>query len=59
MHRGYIKVWRKVQDSGLMQMPNTLALFMHILFSATHKDIKVGTSTGIIDLQSGQYIYFW
>jgi hypothetical protein len=56
MNRGYVKVWRKVQDSGLMQMPNTFALFMHILFSATHKDIKVGTSNGVIELKRGQYI---
>ena len=56
MHRGYILVWRKIQDSGLMQMPNTLAVFLHILFSATHKDIKVGTPNGAITLKRGQYI---
>jgi hypothetical protein len=56
MNRGYVKVWRKVQDSGLMQMPNTFALFMHILFGATHKDIKVGTTNGVIELKRGQYI---
>ena len=56
MHRGYVLVWRKIQDSGLMQMPNTLAVFLHILFSATHKDIKVGTTTGVIELKRGQYI---
>lgn len=56
MHRGYVLVWRKIQDSGLMQMPNTFTVFMHILFSATHKDIKVGTTTGVIELKRGQYI---
>lgn len=56
MHRGYVLVWRKIQDSGLMQMPNTLAVFLHILFSATHKNIKVGTTTGVIELKRGQYI---
>ena len=56
MHRGYVLVWRKIQDSGLMQMPNTLAVFLHILFSATHKDIKVGTPHGVIELKRGQYI---
>lgn len=56
MHRGYILVWRKIQDSGLMQMPNTLAVFLHILFSATHKDIKVGSPHGVIELKRGQYI---
>lgn len=56
MNRGYVKVWRKIEDSGLMQMPNTLALFMHILFNATHKDRKLGTPIGIIELKRGQYV---
>jgi hypothetical protein len=56
MNRGYIKVWRKLEDSGLLQMPNTLALFMFLLMKSTHKDIKVGTKTGVIDLKRGQYI---
>lgn len=56
MNRGYIKIWRKLEDSGLLQLPYTLALFMHILMKATHKERKVGTPTGVIDLQRGQYI---
>lgn len=56
MHRGYIKVWRKISDSGLLQLPNTLAVFMYILLNATHKPIKTGTSTGIVQLQIGQFI---
>jgi hypothetical protein len=56
MERGYIKVWRKLEDSGLLQMPNTLALFIYILMHAMHKDRKVGTSTGVINLKRGQYI---
>jgi hypothetical protein len=56
MHKGYVKVWRKIEDSGLMQMPNTLALFMHILFNATHKDRKLGTPAGVIELKRGQYV---
>lgn len=39
-----------------MQMPNTLALFMFLLLNATHKDKKVGTTTGVIELKRGQYI---
>lgn len=56
MNRGYVKVWRKIEDSGLIQLPNTLALFMHLLLNATHKDRKVGTPTGVIELKRGQYI---
>jgi|GEM_PF-2686049 hypothetical protein len=56
MHRGYVKVWRKIEDSGLMQLPNTLALFMFILLSATHKDRKLGSPNGVIDLKPGQWV---
>jgi hypothetical protein len=56
MNRGYVKVWRKIEDSGLIQLPNTLALFMHLLLRATHKDTKRGTTTGVIELKRGQYI---
>ncbi|HTG54959.1 MAG TPA: hypothetical protein VL943_01735 [Niabella sp.] len=56
MHKGYVKVWRKIEDSGLMQIPNTLALFMHILFNATHKDRKLGTPVGVIELKRGQFL---
>jgi biotin operon repressor len=56
LNRGYVKVWRKIEDSGLIQLPNTLALFMHILLRATHKDTKRGTTTGVIELKRGQFI---
>jgi hypothetical protein len=56
MERGYVKVWRKLEDSGLLQMPNTLALFMFLLMKASRTKRKVGTSTGVIELLPGQYI---
>lgn len=56
MHRGYIKIWRKTLDSGLLQMPETFTTFMFILMKATHKPIKIGSSNGIIELERGQYI---
>lgn len=56
MNRGYIKIWRKLDESGLIQMPNTLALLMHILLSAAHKDKKLGTPSGVITVKRGQYV---
>jgi hypothetical protein len=56
VQRGYVKVWRKIEDSGLIQLPNTLALFMYLLLNATHKDRKVGTTTGVVELKRGQFI---
>lgn len=56
MQRGYVKIWRKLEDSGLIQLPNTLALFMHLLLNATHKDRKVGTPNGVVHLKRGQFL---
>lgn len=56
MHQGYIKVWRKLKDSGLLQSPKTLALFMFLLLNATHKTIKKGTPNGVVDLNRGQFL---
>lgn len=56
MNTGYVKVWRKIEDSGLIQLPNTLALFMHLLLNASHKDRKVGTPIGVYELKRGQFI---
>lgn len=56
MHRGYVKIWRKLEDSGLLQMHSTLALFMFMLMQASHKAKKIGTSMGVIQLERGQFI---
>lgn len=51
MQRGFVKVWRKVKDSGLYQLPETFTLFMYILTEATHQPRRVGNTL----LQRGQY----
>lgn len=54
MHRGYVKIWRKTTESGLLLIPNTLSLFLHLLFTAAHTKTKYPTSHGAIDLDRGQ-----
>ena len=57
MQRGFIKIWRKLRDSGLMQNANALAVFLHLLMEATHKQRKVGVTGGrVITLKRGQVI---
>jgi hypothetical protein len=51
MQRGYIKIWRKIEDSGLYQLPETLALFMFLLTKATHRPRRIGC----LLLERGQY----
>lgn len=52
MHRGYIKIWRKLEDSGLLQMHGTLALFMYMLLKASYKETKYG----LVTLDRGQFV---
>lgn len=56
MKRGYVKLWRKIEDSGLLQAPKTFALFMYILLNSSHKARKTGTPNGVIQIERGQYI---
>jgi hypothetical protein len=51
MHRGYVKIWRKIKDSGLYQLPETFTLFMFILTESTHQPRRIGNTL----LQRGQY----
>jgi hypothetical protein len=51
MNRGYIKIWRKIDDSGLLQMHGTLALFIIMLMKAVYKPCRFG----LIDLERGQF----
>jgi hypothetical protein len=51
MNRGYIKIWRKIEDSGLLQMHGTLALFIIMLMKAAYKPCRFG----LIDLERGQF----
>ena len=50
MHRGYIKIWRKISDSGLFQLHGAFVMFVYMLTEATHKPTRFGT----VDLQRGQ-----
>jgi uncharacterized phage protein (TIGR02220 family) len=56
VQRGYLRIWRKVADSGLLQMPNTFTLMFFLTLQASHKQIKVGTKYGVILLERGQGI---
>jgi hypothetical protein len=50
MHRGYIKIWRKISDSGLFQLHGAFVMFIYMLTEATHKPTRFGA----VDLQRGQ-----
>lgn len=53
---GFVKLWRKTLDSGLVQHPNALQLFIWLLLKAAWKPTRYATRWGVIDLKPGQVI---
>jgi len=58
MDRGYIKLWRKSLDSGLIQNHNAWILWTYCLLKSNHKkDFKKVVGFQEILLQPGQFIF--
>lgn len=56
MDRGWIKLWRKILDNGLMQDHKTFSLWIWILLNVTHKKIKYRAYGKEIELLPGQRV---
>lgn len=57
MQRGYVKIYRKIQDSGLLQNGPALQLFLYLLTGATHKPCRKIVSGVVAELQAGQVVF--
>lgn len=60
MNRGYIKLWRKVEDTGLLQDPPLLAIWCWCLLRATYKPRTIAMRTGrgntLVELIPGEFV---
>jgi hypothetical protein len=56
MHRGYVKVWRKLEDSGILQDQGACQFFLWAMFKATHKSRKQILGNQVVHLQPGQFV---
>ena len=56
MHRGYIKLWRRVFDSGIQKEHATFTMWIWILGNVTHKTLKYIARGQKIELQPGELI---
>jgi len=52
VYRGFVKIWRKLKEWEWYKHPDTLALWVHLLLSANHKDNRWQG----IDVKRGQLI---
>ena len=57
MERGYVKLWRKCLDSGLLNNATAWQLFGYLLLKATHRPHKQVMSGAVFDLQPGDVIF--
>lgn len=56
MHRGYLKLWRKIRDNPRMRDPHYLAVWITLLTEAAYKDRDVVFGGKRITLKPGQLI---
>lgn len=56
MHNGYVKLWRKVRDCGIIGHPNAVSLFFYAMITATSKPRKVVVKGTVLELGEGELI---
>ena len=56
MHRGYVKLWRCIEDTGLVGQPTAFYLYSYLLLKATHKAKSVVVSGAVFNIDAGQIV---
>ena len=56
MERGYVKVWRKLLDSGLLRNGPAWQVFGYLMLKASHKDASFLMAGAAVNLLAGQAI---
>lgn len=57
MQRGYVKLWRKTLDSGLLQNGPAWQLFGYLLLRATHKPRRIVVGGMVCELVPGEVVF--
>lgn len=57
MQRGYVKLWRKTLDSGLLQNGPAWQLFCYLLLRATHKPRRIVVGGVVCELVPGEAVF--
>ena len=56
MRRGYIKVWRNLEDSGIIGNAEVCQLFLYLILGASSRRRKQAAGTDIVSLEPGQLV---
>lgn len=54
MHRGYVKLWRKLEDTGIWKHSNALTLYVWLAIRAVQEPTKTVVAGRVVDLEPGQ-----
>lgn len=57
MERGYIKLWRKTLDSGILQHPAAWQLFGYLLLKTSHRPHRQIIGGAVFGLAPGQVVF--
>lgn len=57
MHRGYVKIWRCINDTGMMKNHGLFTLWVHCLLSASHKQHVQYVGNQAVELEPGEFIF--
>ena len=57
MNRGYVKLWRKTLDNGIMQNPRLMLFWIWCLLKASHKVHETMVGYQKVTLQKGQFVF--
>ena len=56
MHRGYIKLWRKIEDTELLSNIELMGFAVYLVFKANHFDKKTIFNGQVLDIKRGQLV---
>jgi uncharacterized phage protein (TIGR02220 family) len=56
MHRGYVKIWRKMFDSGIQKEPKTFTMWVWLLCNVTRNELNYIVRGECIKLNPGEII---
>lgn len=58
MERGYVKLWRNIEDTGLLQNPTAWQVYTWLMFLAAIEETNVMISPNtMITLKSGEIVF--
>ena len=56
MNRGYVRIWRMIEDSGIMGNPEVCRLFLYLVLKASARSRTQMVGSSLVQLRPGQVV---